>query len=577
MSISAPPNGWTRYGAVIVPDQPWENLILPAYTAESTILSYDGTWRAWYSTSNGIGYATAADSLGPWTKYDPALTPAALTDPSFETDVTTPGVADGWTVVSTVGGTPIFSQVAGRIGGNAQRIQYTAQAGDTGKTIWLQQTTPGTIYHNQTVVASVWAKGSVTGGAYVSVDPLILPADQEGKYVFTPASSWTEISSPTPMYAAVDNGSGVQLRIIRIEFASDVGSVDITVDDAALSWGTTNPVVPGGYSSRVTVSGGSYYMFLPGDSSNLVYRTSADGFVWSVTTQALPAGTGADPDTRICNPGLFLDDDGTWYLFYEGYTSGGAPSICVATAPAITGPWTKYPGNPLIAGGGRPCMLKVGDTYLLYFHSITPDAPNGGPCRASGTTPLNVATDQFPVFLHEGGDEGPTNPTSQVVDLCVVDDGSQYVMYYTAAFVAGPYGDEHIKAATAPYGALPWPPALSRTVPLASGSGQNFAMTAGEHVVVTFTTDTPVSEVASAEWVAVEGFGGADLITKTTTIVLSVASDGTSTVATIELLGTDTALLDGLLTHQLWFYDATGDGVVVASGSLVITPSLVAP
>ena len=118
---------------------------------------------------------------------------------------------------------------------------------------------------------------------------------------------------------------------------------------------------------------------------------------------------------------------------------------------------------------------------------------------------------------------------------------------------------------------------VSRTIPLISGSGQNFAMTAGEHVVVTFTTDTPVDEVASAEWVAVEGFGGADLITKTTTIVLSVAADGTSTVATIELLGTDTALLDGLLTHQLWFYDATGDGVVVASGSLVITPSLVAP
>jgi hypothetical protein len=60
----------------------------------------------------------------------------SLLTPGFETDANSDGIADNWTLMSeTVGGTPTLSRVAGRTGGYAERIRYTAQAGDTGKYI----------------------------------------------------------------------------------------------------------------------------------------------------------------------------------------------------------------------------------------------------------------------------------------------------------------------------------------------------------------------------------------------------------------------------------------------------------
>ena len=118
---------------------------------------------------------------------------------------------------------------------------------------------------------------------------------------------------------------------------------------------------------------------------------------------------------------------------------------------------------------------------------------------------------------------------------------------------------------------------ISRTIPLTSGDGQNFSMTAGEHVMVTFTTDTPFDEVTSAEWVARPAswrMASQVSITKTTAITLSADTDG-SAVATVELLLADTEALDGSFIWQLWLYDSAGDGVDAASGSLTVSQSLV--
>jgi len=45
------------------------NLYGHGVLAESSVINDDGLWKMWYTGFNGIGYATAPDALGPWTKY----------------------------------------------------------------------------------------------------------------------------------------------------------------------------------------------------------------------------------------------------------------------------------------------------------------------------------------------------------------------------------------------------------------------------------------------------------------------------------------------------------------------------
>ncbi len=53
---------------------------------------------------------------------------------------------------------------------------------------------------------------------------------------------------------------------------------------------------------------------------------------------------------------VLRDNDGTHYLYYEGFDSGGESSIGLATSPSPEGPWTPYPLNPIIT----PSILPAG-------------------------------------------------------------------------------------------------------------------------------------------------------------------------------------------------------------------------
>lgn len=172
-------HGWKRHGTVLVPDQRWE--LSPAgwgSIAESCLVKDANGWHLWYHSGDGraigMGYATADNAIGPWKKHVPSLAPAPVVNPSFETDSDSDGLADGWTLFYNTVTAPVLSLVAGRGGGHAQRIQYTLQPADSGKTIWLVQTVAAGITQNETVSASLWVKGALTGGCAVFVDPVLL-------------------------------------------------------------------------------------------------------------------------------------------------------------------------------------------------------------------------------------------------------------------------------------------------------------------------------------------------------------------------------------------------------------------
>lgn len=53
-----------------------------------------------------------------------------------------------------------------------------------------------------------------------------------------------------------------------------------------------------------------------------------------------------------------IKEKDTYYLFYSSWTRGY--EIGYATAPAITGPWTKYPGNPFYGAQSKNACAKNG-------------------------------------------------------------------------------------------------------------------------------------------------------------------------------------------------------------------------
>ena len=264
---------------------------------------------------------------------------------------------------------------------------------------------------------------------------------------------------------------------------------------------------------------------------------------------------------------------------YPAYTA------CLATAIDPDGPWTKYAYNPVFGGtdlGASPSnLLKIGGGLYTWFHG---NCESGGipvtlptdVARAYATSPQNWTCDPTSVLVRATADEGAGLDIGQCADCCPVVDGGTIHLFYTATNVGngtGPDGSFMIKLATAPV-APGLAPVVSRTIPLTSGTSQNFAMTAGEHVVVTFTTDTPVAEVASAELATVSG--PRNTLGPSVSRATITADSGSATV-TVELLAVDTQSYRGVFSYQLWLYDSAGDGIVAATGRLTILPSDVTP
>lgn len=180
-----------------------------------------------------------------------AMTSVALTnyllDPSFELDSNSDGLADNWTFEHTgINGTVTPSIVTGRTKGNAQRIQYTGHASDSGATLRIRsQTATDSFAATYPAAAAIYIKGSVSGctvsaqinayksdGTYLQ-QPVAVNITPTGAFVFTPINptltdSMPALTSYVRLYIAV---SGI-----------DPGdTVDITLDDAILVKNTICP------------------------------------------------------------------------------------------------------------------------------------------------------------------------------------------------------------------------------------------------------------------------------------------------------------------------------------------------
>lgn len=103
--------------------------VIPVTTDVSCLGDLTHGYKRLYLHDGTDEWAVGINSAGAIVTAKRAIN--ACIDPSFELDTNADGMADNWMVSSaSVTGTPVYSRVAGRLGGYAQRIQYTGVAGD---------------------------------------------------------------------------------------------------------------------------------------------------------------------------------------------------------------------------------------------------------------------------------------------------------------------------------------------------------------------------------------------------------------------------------------------------------------
>lgn len=153
----------------------------------------------------------------------------------FEVDGNADGIADGWTVLKTVTGAPTYSLVASpKRGVNAQRIQYTGNAGDIAAYIRLYQaTTAGTFAAGDDAVFSVMVKGTAAGisldivlAAYTSAGVYIAEA---GNYTTPVTAGWSLKEIKYPSLPATT--SYVMARVV-VSTIDNTDTCDIYIDGA---------------------------------------------------------------------------------------------------------------------------------------------------------------------------------------------------------------------------------------------------------------------------------------------------------------------------------------------------------
>lgn len=134
-------------------------------------------------------------------------------------------------------------------------------------------------------------------------------------------------------------------------------------------------VVIGGINFPLVWFDGTTYHAYGGDATyaNILHATSADGLSWALDTENNPMITkGEAYDSSSVAVANVWNEGANWYMVYRG--SGAC--VCLATASAASGPWTKYASNPVIndAIGIDPAgIMKVSSTYYLYTNTTGGD------------------------------------------------------------------------------------------------------------------------------------------------------------------------------------------------------------
>ncbi|GAB3669438.1 hypothetical protein GCM10027589_36960 [Actinocorallia lasiicapitis] len=217
-------------------------------------------------------------------------------------------------------------------------------------------------------------------------------------------------------------------------------------------------------------------------------------------TAAEPSGqVGATPFVQIYDPSVgesrpwyindhtFIKDaQGTWHLFgithAEPSNDSDEKTFAHATAPALTGPWTKRPAA-LTADPGygethlwAPHVIKNGSTYYMFYSG-------GGADATSHAINLATSTDLYTWTRHPGGPLFRDGVAAR--DPYVARVNGQWVMYYTAN--SSPTGGNHVVAYRTSTDLIHW-------------SGRSIAFTSATGGTIGGDTESPFVVYADGAW-----------------------------------------------------------------------------
>jgi hypothetical protein len=188
-----------------------------------------------------------------------------------------------------------------------------------------------------------------------------------------------------------------------------------------------NPIYSQHWTEDMAVvkSGNTYYMFAEneytgdGDGATIDLYTSADKVHWTRHGVVLSPGDDVWDANAVGTPTVWKEAN-TWYMLYEGFGSGLAGQVGLATS--LDGKnWSRHPQNPVLTNAlgdqfdiAIDSIVKINEVYYAYGHYDT-----GGLTWVGG---MFTSTDLIKWRAYPGN---PFLDNSAVI----VDNGVSYFMY----------------------------------------------------------------------------------------------------------------------------------------------------
>lgn len=267
-----------------------------------------------------------------------------------------------------------------------------------------------------------------------------------------PTEAWTQnvVGEGTVLYEGNPQILTQYENVFKLWYSGGWGSpamgyAEISPDLETVEVYSGNPVQTGLARNFVVHSGDTYYRFAApsGDLQINLYSSSYGVTGWTLVQEGI-IGLGAAgqwDDGHVADCYVWYDaNTGLWTMLYEGaHHPATAWKGGLATAPAITGPWTKSGSNPVInpagtfgTGKGNAVHYSGGQYYVMGFGSISGNVPTDI-YRYKGASLTGLSLDPAAwTKSRETVDEGYARSVGQIGGQSYVQIGSTVYMFYAA-------------------------------------------------------------------------------------------------------------------------------------------------
>jgi len=300
-------------------------------------------------------------------------------------------------------------------------IRITTSDGSTTIPFWIESWNPA----GQSAI--IWVKIPVLPAAGTSVfiyygnpAPVVTPPEP----VETPPTGPFSRNVLNPIVPAGDPGTGANLLAENVVFDPVSGHYwmvfavyrsgsygvglawsDSPTDAASWHWhgNIYTHATNGSFAPHILYDNGLWYVFFA-IRPNIVYITCStiNGTYSAPTVVLSPSETWET--YRVDEPYVFRRNDGTWILTYMGDAGSTTEQIGYATAASLTGPYTKFAGNPCLPFGpaGSYDAGTVADPWVYEYHGVYYIGYTVSPTKSSPWSTACATTTDWLTFTKMG-------------------------------------------------------------------------------------------------------------------------------------------------------------------------------